>query len=808
MKKLLLCISILLLITVLNDSLTAQPQYYNYNTNGSNNSFPFNIAAGKEVQLLYLPGDFNQPTPAPAGNIASISILIATSYPLGPWTYTDLTIKMAQSTITSFTAGSFYAPLTTVYYRASVSLTGAAGSWMTITLDTPFTYDPTQSLIIDIGHCGAPGATGFSACFTSLTGNRRIWSVGGCPFAPYATPNNAIYHLGLNLVTSGPPVVVTTAATSVTTNSATLNGTVNANGASTAVSFEYGQTLAYGITVPGVPATVTGNTVTPVSASIAGLQSGTLYHFRAKGVNSAGTTNGNDMTFTTTGCPPPPAAGPITGSSTGCGASTGNVYSVAPIPTATGYTWSLPAGSVITAGNNTNSITVTFGNTSGNISVFGTSTCGNGLPSSKAVTIIPAPIISGVNNLCINSGTYYYSTQTGMTNYVWTISPGGTIISGQGTREIEVTWNTPGAQYVTAIFVNPSGCTPTVPTVYPVTVAAMPGTAGSISGTSNVCFGSTGVAYNVAAIDNAQSYVWSLPVGATIATGFGTNSITVNFATNASSGNITVYGNSLCGNGPLSPAYYVLVTNLPGTPLAIIGPTSVCEAETGVPFSVPPITEATGYNWTLPAGATIASGSNTESITVDFAMDASSGPIAVNGTNFCGSGPVSANLEVTVVNKPDAPVITLTGEMLSSDAPLGNQWYYNGAAITGGTAQTEPVLYSGWYWDVVTIDGCSSDTSNNIYYIVTGIEDPQASNVKIIPVPNNGFFKLALNYPDGQTFSIRIYNQIGVAVYESLDNRVKGLFEKNIDLRPVPAGIYTVVLQSADYRLVRKIIVN
>lgn len=77
-----------------------------------------------------------------------------------------------------------------------------------------------------------------------------------------------------------------------------------------------------------------------------------------------------------------------------------------------------------------------------------------------------------------------------MTNYVWTISPGGTIISGQGTREIEVTWNTPGAQYVTAIFVNPSGCTPTVPTVYPVTVAAMPGTAGSISGTSNVCFGS------------------------------------------------------------------------------------------------------------------------------------------------------------------------------------------------------------------------------------------------------------------------------------------------------------------------------
>ena len=47
----------LLLMAGLNSSLIAQPQYYNYNTNGSNNSFPFGIAAGKDVQLLYLAGD-------------------------------------------------------------------------------------------------------------------------------------------------------------------------------------------------------------------------------------------------------------------------------------------------------------------------------------------------------------------------------------------------------------------------------------------------------------------------------------------------------------------------------------------------------------------------------------------------------------------------------------------------------------------------------------------------------------------------------------------------------------------------------
>jgi hypothetical protein len=178
------------------------PDYYNYNTNGStNNSFPLNIAGGKDVQLLYLPGDFNQPSPAPAGIIKSLSFRIADDYPLGPATYTDLTIKMGQSIITSFPGGSLYTgTLTTVYYRASATLTGLAGHWMNVPLDTPFPYDPTQSLIIDIGQCGASGVSGYSLCQTTLTDNRRNWSVGGCPFV-YYNSNSAIYHLGITYET-------------------------------------------------------------------------------------------------------------------------------------------------------------------------------------------------------------------------------------------------------------------------------------------------------------------------------------------------------------------------------------------------------------------------------------------------------------------------------------------------------------------------------------------------------------------------------------------------------------------------------
>jgi hypothetical protein len=199
--SLIVCISCLVLLTGgLNSSLTAQPQFYNYNNGGGFNAFPFNVTTGKKVQLLYLPGDFDQPIPAPAGAITSVSFLIGLQ--LGPWSYEDFTIKMGQSTITSFTAGSFYAgPLTTVYYRPSVSLTGIAGQWMTITLDTPFPYDPTQSLIVDVSQCEVAGATSNSATFTALTGNRRIWSVGGCPFV-YGGADSEIYSIGITLGSS------------------------------------------------------------------------------------------------------------------------------------------------------------------------------------------------------------------------------------------------------------------------------------------------------------------------------------------------------------------------------------------------------------------------------------------------------------------------------------------------------------------------------------------------------------------------------------------------------------------------------
>jgi uncharacterized protein (TIGR02145 family) len=90
-------------------------------------------------------------------------------------------------------------------------------------------------------------------------------------------------------------------ASNITINSATFNGSVNANLLSTTVTFEYGVTTSYGstATIPQNP--VTGNSNVNVTSDLTGLTPGTTYHFRIKTENSLGITYSSDMTFTTLG---------------------------------------------------------------------------------------------------------------------------------------------------------------------------------------------------------------------------------------------------------------------------------------------------------------------------------------------------------------------------------------------------------------------------------------------------------------------------------------------------------------------------
>ncbi len=98
---------------------------------------------------------------------------------------------------------------------------------------------------------------------------------------------------------TGLPSAVTGQASAITRTSATLNAVVNDQGISTSVSFEYGLTNSYGITLPATPATITGGIAQPASAALTGLIPGSTYHYRVRATNNAGTTLGQNRTFTT-----------------------------------------------------------------------------------------------------------------------------------------------------------------------------------------------------------------------------------------------------------------------------------------------------------------------------------------------------------------------------------------------------------------------------------------------------------------------------------------------------------------------------
>ena len=99
---------------------------------------------------------------------------------------------------------------------------------------------------------------------------------------------------------SAPPTVTTSAATSVTSSSATLGGNVNPNGADTNIWFLYSTNSSMSGAVSTPKQDIGSGTATvPVSANVASLTANTPYYFQAVAQNSAGTSQGSILNFTT-----------------------------------------------------------------------------------------------------------------------------------------------------------------------------------------------------------------------------------------------------------------------------------------------------------------------------------------------------------------------------------------------------------------------------------------------------------------------------------------------------------------------------
>ncbi len=399
----------------------------------------------------------------------------------------------------------------------------------------------------------------------------------------------------------------------------------------------------------------------------------------------------------------PETPGAITGLTTVCSGANGIAYSIAPVSGATQYNWTLPAGATIASGQNSNSITVNFGTSGGNITVTASNDCGTSTSSSLTVNTDSAPetpgAITGLTTVCSGANGIAYSIApvSGATQYNWTLPAGATIASGQNSNSITVNFGTSGGNITVAAS---NDCGTSASSSLTVNTDSAPGTPGAITGLTTVCAGAYGIAYSIAPVSGATQYNWTLPAGATIASGQNSNSITVNFGT--SGGNITVAASNDCGTST-SSSLTVNTDSAPGTPGAITGLTTVCAGANGIAYSIAPVSGATQYNWILPAGATIASGQNSNSITVNFGT--SGGNITVAASNDCGTS-ASSSLNVTVNALPGTPG-TITGQQVVCAGQKGVAYEVNVVSNATGYSWIVPtgaIVATGQGTNSITVD--------------------------------------------------------------------------------------------------------
>ena len=216
-----------------------------------------------------------------------------------------------------------FALLFIIFAPLLVMPASASAATLTLTGITP-SSGPVGTTITLYG-CGNGSVNGFSLIYTGPISGSEIIPVveigGGCGYMSVTVPsnflagnyalkvrNNSTGEISVNdmpFTITGSGTVNTNNATSIGQQSATLNGTVNPNGASANVWFEYGPTSSFGNTT-ATQSMGSGNSQVSFSSSIPGLQTNTTYYFRAVAQNLYGTRYGNILQFTTNSTIPPP----------------------------------------------------------------------------------------------------------------------------------------------------------------------------------------------------------------------------------------------------------------------------------------------------------------------------------------------------------------------------------------------------------------------------------------------------------------------------------------------------------------------
>lgn len=320
-----------------------------------------------------------------------------------------------------------------------------------------------------------------------------------------------------------------------------------------------------------------------------------------------------------------------------------STWSVPAVAGATSYTWTFPSNMQVLQGQGTNTFvgfwttTAVHAGVIGDVCVTVSNGCASATSCKKVNIQIYAPgrpgSIFGPGKICPGQTVnYFVNPVPKTTSYVWTFPTGMTIVSGLGTNSVNVLVdNTYTGGSISIVGVNGCGASAIRTKI---TSRNTPTTPGVITGISSGLCGASNISYTTIGSTTASSYAWTLPGGATISGGAGTNSISADFTAAVAGGNITVASVNGCGT---SAARILKVALTPAIPASVSGPLVNCPSSTQT-YTVNPVYGATGYTWTKPQTATIMDGQGTGSLLLKWGPTELTGmAIKVKADNACGS---------------------------------------------------------------------------------------------------------------------------------------------------------------------------
>jgi len=331
----------------------------------------------------------------------------------------------------------------TTYYFEYGPANGLQGALQLASAPSLHFDDTTEFQTPTLSAGSAVGDQGESATLTGL-------APGIYDYTLVAMNTDGTVYGATNSFTIGLAQATTGSASQIDSGSESVNGIVNPTGVETTYHFEYGPTTAYGNASTETDAG-SGNNDVAVQATLTGLTSGQTYHYRIVATTAAGSTDGQDATFTLSqsfaNTLPPTSV-------TTTSATLNGIVGAGGLPTSYYFQWGL----------GTNGSTPLYGNTTSQQAAIATS--------------VPQDVSASISGLIAGPGdTYHYRlvvVNAGGTFYGQdqTVTPGlpQFVSYGSPTPEAGDTTETVDSQ------INPGGLATTVEYEYDTTSHANSGT--------------------------------------------------------------------------------------------------------------------------------------------------------------------------------------------------------------------------------------------------------------------------------------------------------------------------------------------